>query len=149
MATAYPHRPGVQWTRAIAGLVTVLITPGVVGCRDSSTDKMGMMMERAQRQYSIAELQRAVGPVCEQYHTDTLVPVDSLPPQILSLSEARPGFAMMAGTEANGKGTLDVFWGGGGGGYGIRVCPVGAHLNTNRILRRLVLWGDGVAFYAE
>jgi len=110
---------------------------------------MRSMMKRAQTQYSPVQLQRAVASVCEESKADTFVPVDSLPAEVLSLTEDQPGFAMVTRLEDKGKGTLDVFWGGGFGGYGILVCPEGGQLNTNRIVRNLVRWGDGVAFYVE
>lgn len=138
-----------NWSLTIIGFQIVASLVCGTACHDSSRTKMRAMMNRAQNRFSPVELQNAVVPVCDRYQTNTLVPVEVLPSEILALSDARPSFAMMSGAADTGGGTLDVFWGGGFGGYGVRVCPPGTHLSTNRIVRRLVRWGDGVAFYAE
>lgn len=119
--------------------------------------EMQAMIKRAQRQFSPVALQAAVAPLCARYpNYNSDVPVGELPREILSLSDARPGLAMILtgdrmilGTnQPPGMGTLHVLWGGGFGSWGVGVCPPGGQLDTN-VAAHVWRWNDGVFFFYQ
>jgi hypothetical protein len=146
-------KPMVQYPRCIHEYTLILKMVAMVtvvcymcGCHNPAHDNMEAMMKRAQKQYSPKELQAAIADLCTT--NDGYIPVQSLPHEILLLSDTKPSSSYIAQDKA-GKRTLMVDWGGEMFSWGIGICPPGGVLLTNMARARIYRWGNGVFFFCE
>jgi hypothetical protein len=137
----------IKASSVLIGCFGIFVCCAVCSCHKWGEHEARTMLERAKAQHTAVDLQRAVRTLYSQYPTNSDVPVNQLPKEILSLSSDTPSDSYVDSVGTEKKWTLTVFWGGGFHSHGVVICLEGNKIIAAQYSGKLVFWNEGVVFF--